>query len=308
MQHPGVSGVRIGESCWLEDSMASRHARLAAMFWLSLSVGASAFAQPAKPADAPRPAVPSKTLPKKLPKTSPQASTRTSARTLTKTSSEKLTGRQRVLHALNRLTFGPRPGDVEAVMAKGLDSWLEDQLHPESLDDSALNARLAPYATTRMSLKQIAGLFPPSTMSSRRPSPASAPCPTIPLEKMIFSVQVARLEQQKATQAAAAPGTVAGDTAASLRPEAEKAAAEGAEAASPQDQARAIADRLLALPKDQRMTALESEPPEKADRLPESVAARSARPPACRFHAGGAGNVSRSEYSAKRRGQRTATS
>ena len=72
-----------------------------------------------------------------------------------------LTENQRALHALNRLTFGPRPGDLQAVLAKGIDAWIEDQLHPESIDDSALNARVGPYATTRMSAKQIAPARPP---------------------------------------------------------------------------------------------------------------------------------------------------
>src|SRR4029077_9147590 len=49
----------------------------------------------------------------------------------------QLTERQRALHALNRLTFGPRPGDLETVLAKGVDNWIEDQLHPESIADSA---------------------------------------------------------------------------------------------------------------------------------------------------------------------------
>ena len=71
-----------------------------------------------------------------------------------------LTERQRALHALNRLTFGPRPGDVEAVLTKGLDSWIEDQLHPESIDDSAINSRLGPYATTRLNSKQLAAGLP----------------------------------------------------------------------------------------------------------------------------------------------------
>ncbi len=48
-----------------------------------------------------------------------------------------------MLHAVNRLTFGPKPGEVDAVLAQGLDSWIEDQLHPESIDDSALNASSA---------------------------------------------------------------------------------------------------------------------------------------------------------------------
>ena len=48
------------------------------------------------------------------------------------------------LHALQRLTFGPRPGDMERVAAMGVDKWIDLQLHPDKIDDSALEARLAP--------------------------------------------------------------------------------------------------------------------------------------------------------------------
>jgi uncharacterized protein (DUF1800 family) len=51
-------------------------------------------------------------------------------------------GENRVEHALHRLTFGPRPGDVAAVEKMGLTEWFEQQLNPEKIDDSALDARL----------------------------------------------------------------------------------------------------------------------------------------------------------------------
>ena len=54
---------------------------------------------------------------------------------------------KRALHALNRLTFGPRPGDVDRVTAMGVDKWIDQQLHPEKIDDRALDARLAPFRT-----------------------------------------------------------------------------------------------------------------------------------------------------------------
>ena len=44
--------------------------------------------------------------------------------------STQLQGDERILHALNRFTFGPRPGDLEAVRAMGLDHWFDQQLHP----------------------------------------------------------------------------------------------------------------------------------------------------------------------------------
>src|SRR5689334_9120162 len=40
---------------------------------------------------------------------------------------------QQILHALNRLTFGPRPGDVEEVRRVGLAKWIKLQLHPEQI-------------------------------------------------------------------------------------------------------------------------------------------------------------------------------
>src|SRR5262245_12039556 len=52
-----------------------------------------------------------------------------------------------ITHVLNRMTFGPRPGDVDKVRAMGLASWLEQQLHPERLDDGAVAALLPPLET-----------------------------------------------------------------------------------------------------------------------------------------------------------------
>src|SRR5580658_8869217 len=45
---------------------------------------------------------------------------------------------QRVLQALNRLTFGPRPGDAEAVDAMGLKKWIDQQLHPEEIAENPI--------------------------------------------------------------------------------------------------------------------------------------------------------------------------
>ena len=53
---------------------------------------------------------------------------------------------KRALQALNRLTFGPRPGDVQQVVAMGVDRWIDLQLHPEKISDSAVENRLAPFA------------------------------------------------------------------------------------------------------------------------------------------------------------------
>ncbi len=67
------------------------------------------------------------------------------------TSDSKLTERQRALHALNRLGFGPRTGDVDRVMKTGVDVWIDQQLHPDAIPDNAVETRLAQLPTLKMS-------------------------------------------------------------------------------------------------------------------------------------------------------------
>jgi len=47
-----------------------------------------------------------------------------------KDASAQMDPHQRAIHALNRLTFGPRPGDVDRVMSIGVDKWIDEQLNP----------------------------------------------------------------------------------------------------------------------------------------------------------------------------------
>src|SRR5437660_738657 len=60
-----------------------------------------------------------------------------------------------ILHALNRLAYGPRPGDVERVRQMGLAKWIERQLNPNSIDDKGVEARLEDYPTLRMSTAKV---------------------------------------------------------------------------------------------------------------------------------------------------------
>ncbi|HEY4742104.1 MAG TPA: DUF1800 domain-containing protein [Candidatus Acidoferrales bacterium] len=73
-----------------------------------------------------------------------------------------------ILHALNRLAYGPRPGDIENVRKMGLEKWIDQQLHPESIDDSALDARLEQYPTLRMSSKKLLDEFPPPQQAAKK--------------------------------------------------------------------------------------------------------------------------------------------
>jgi uncharacterized protein (DUF1800 family) len=177
-----------------------------------------------------------------------------------------LNQRQRAIHALNRLTFGPRPGDVDLVLVKGVDAWIEDQLHPESIDDSALDKRLGPYASTRMNPKQLSQTFP-SDAVIRQVMAGKRQIPDDPVAKLVYSVNVARIEQQEAANATAAK--------AGANANAKAMNATGtptAPATSPaQDQAREIAEKLLALPKDQQLAAIEAMPPEQLVNFPNQL-------------------------------------
>ena len=73
----------------------------------------------------------------------------------------ELTEDEAITHALNRLGYGPRPGDVERVREMGLEKWIDQQLHPDSIDDSSLDQRLdEKYPTLKMSAKELADNFP----------------------------------------------------------------------------------------------------------------------------------------------------
>lgn len=71
-----------------------------------------------------------------------------------------LTEDQRILHVLNRLGFGARPGDVERVKAMGLDNYINQQLNPQKISDSAAENRLAELTTLNMSTADLYGKFP----------------------------------------------------------------------------------------------------------------------------------------------------
>jgi uncharacterized protein (DUF1800 family) len=80
----------------------------------------------------------------------------------------ELTEDQAILHALNRLAYGPRPGDVERIRQIGLEKWIDQQLHPESIDDSSLDERLLQYATIRMSSQQLLAAYPPPNQAAKQ--------------------------------------------------------------------------------------------------------------------------------------------
>src|SRR5579862_2677952 len=53
-----------------------------------------------------------------------------------------------IAHVLNRIGFGPRPGDIQRVQAMGLERYIDEQLHPERIPDAGMSAHLAGFETT----------------------------------------------------------------------------------------------------------------------------------------------------------------
>jgi uncharacterized protein (DUF1800 family) len=116
---------------------------------------------------------------------------------------------KRIVHALNRFTFGVRPGDVERVRAMGLDKWLDQQLHPEKIDDSALEARLAPFRTLKMSTREMVENFPPPQVL-RAVENGRKSMPSDPAKRAVYQSRIAAMqEQQRKKQDAANAGNTA---------------------------------------------------------------------------------------------------
>jgi uncharacterized protein (DUF1800 family) len=103
---------------------------------------------------------------------------------------------KRVVHALNRVSFGPRPGDVQQVMAMGVDRWIDLQLHPEKINDKDVETRLEPLHTLRMSTKEILEDFPDRQMV-KQVAEGQRPMPSDTARRAVYQVQVARRDAKQ---------------------------------------------------------------------------------------------------------------
>ncbi len=80
----------------------------------------------------------------------------------------ELNADEAILHALNRLAYGPRPGDIERVRQMGLAKWIEQQLNPSSIDDKAVEARVENYPTLRMSTAKLIEEYPQPKQAAKQ--------------------------------------------------------------------------------------------------------------------------------------------
>ena len=172
---------------------------------------------------------------------------------------------KRAVHLLNRLSFGPRPGDVERVTAMGVDKWIDIQLHPDRIDDSALNARLEPLRTLRMDTREIVENFRLSKSSKQS---RTARNPAIrPTRRAIYQAQLERYYQRQERKQDAANGAAASANVPSnssptpaMTDDPAKSGIMNNDAEAARRENRLYADlqldQLLGLPPDQRVKAV----------------------------------------------------
>ena len=103
---------------------------------------------------------------------------------------------KRIVHALNRFTFGVRPADVEKVRAGGLDKWFDEQLHPEKIDDGALESRLVPFRTLKMSTREMVENFPPPQVLKAIENGRMS-MPHDPTKKAVYESRMAAYQQRQ---------------------------------------------------------------------------------------------------------------
>ena len=93
---------------------------------------------------------------------------------------------EKVLQALNRFTFGSRPGDVGLVESVGLQRWFEMQLHPERIDDSTFAAEMEQFPAMGLPEEQLLERFPSGAVV-RQMSKQGGSVPSDSVERAIYA-------------------------------------------------------------------------------------------------------------------------
>jgi len=119
-----------------------------------------------------------------------------------------LQGDERLLLVLDRFTYGPRPGDLDRLRTMGIQTWFNQQLNPEKIDDSALDARLRDYPAMQLSLREMMERYPNAQMI-RRVIGGKEGRPGGEAERAIYADQIARYEARRKNAGNADPNSPA---------------------------------------------------------------------------------------------------
>ncbi len=171
-----------------------------------------------------------------------------------------LTDEERVTQMLSRFTFGPRPGDIEAVEKIGPDAWFEQQLNPDSIPDPVLDKRLADYPSLYLPPNELLVEFP-SNQIIRQITEGKRSQPPDPVLAAAYEVLLTKYSRRQAEQKAQQDQNqpeMTDDQKAARRRQQQPAAA-------------VLADEVLAFPKGERIQGLVRMPVEQRITLTEFV-------------------------------------
>jgi uncharacterized protein (DUF1800 family) len=143
----------------------------------------------------------------------PPATSKSRPSNMSNSASGQLRGDDRILQALNRFTFGPKPGDLEAVQKMGLDTWFDQQLRPGSIDETDLDARLAQFPAMQWSMQDLFFRLP-SNPIIRQAAQGKVDVPETGTLHAVYENQIYRIQARK--EAKAEKGTQAANPAPGL--------------------------------------------------------------------------------------------
>ncbi len=111
--------------------------------------------------------------------------------------SGKLSKDEKILQALNRLTFGPRPGDAQRVRAMGLKKWIDLQLHPERIrENPILVQKLKTLDSLDMSSQELVRNYPTPDLVKQMAA-GKVPFPANPVRRLMIEKLAARVERRQ---------------------------------------------------------------------------------------------------------------
>jgi uncharacterized protein (DUF1800 family) len=121
----------------------------------------------------------------------------------------KLSKDRQVLHVLNRLTFGPRPGDVDRVHRLGAEKWVRQQLQPQLIaEDPLVEGRLKPLASLQLATWQLYETYMPVA----QPTLVAAVPARRPLDQLVSPEQLQKLSTGTPEERLAAIGAIPSET------------------------------------------------------------------------------------------------
>jgi uncharacterized protein (DUF1800 family) len=173
----------------------------------------------------------------------------------------QLTEREKAGQLLSRFTFGPRPGDIDAVMKAGPQNWFEQQLNPESIPDPVIDKRLQDYPALALTSALSVSNFPTNQIL-KQISEGKQSMPKDPTTLSVYQVLEAKYTRQQQEKKDEQTNKLTPEQVDAQKAEQKK-----------QDQATAfsVAVQMLGIPKAQRMTAILQLPLDQRSALASST-------------------------------------